>query len=416
LLNLSSNSKCQFKISLQNNPLLDKQYQQSISDLQNLNVYLSNTFFVSGSGGGNIESGTLPFNNISSFSTVYNASTYTYTPQFSFVGDVTVNLSGAWSNELGNAVFYIYLAENNNNIGAITLRNVGVGSIESFDESLIFKGINFNSSYSYKINYVFISQDVNMRTLSLSELYTYWSINISNTFAQSTYYTDPTIYTQQNFPGDIGLFDDYYAIYGNVYSNRVSNKYFDVDYSNGTSIPTNFNLIMSSSAIYAQVQPSNYTLKRHINPRYNGSKLYGSTINQYKTGDISYANKPVIERYTDYVAQYDYVQQGTSTSVIHILSLVDIDGNKIALNGNTNFNFGMLKTIFPQSSSISLVDLTSNSAGLNTSGSARVSASLDENNIEIFGSLSKTDTGLVVPTNFNPYIDIYEIAKKAGLI
>ena len=403
--------------SLQNNPLLDKQYQQSINDLQNLNVYLSNTFFVSGSGGGNIKSGTLAFNNTSSFSTVYDTSTYTYTPQFSFVGDVNVNLSGAWSNELGNAIFYVYLTENNNNIGAITLRNIGVGSIEVFtDESLIFKGINFNSSYSYKINYAFISQDSNIRTLSLSELYTYWSINISNTFAQSTYYTDPTIYTQQNFPGDIGLFDDYYAIYGNVYSNRVSNKYFDVDYSNGTSIPTNFNLIMSSSAIYAQVQSSNYTLRRHINPRYNGSKLYGSTINQFTTGDISYANKPVIERYTNYLAQYDYVQQGNSTSVIHILSLVDIDGNKIALNGNTNFNFGMLKAIFPQSSSISLVDLTSNSAGLNTSGSARVSASLDENNIEIFGSLSKTDTGLIVPVNFNPYIDIYEVAKKAGLI
>jgi hypothetical protein len=248
--------------------------------------------------------------------------------------------------------------------------------------------------------------------LSLSN----WNINVTNLSAQSTYYTDPTVYTQQNFPGDIGLFDDYYAIYGNVYSNRVSNKYFDVDYSSGTSIPTNFNLIMSSSAIYAQVQPSNYTLKRHINPRYNGSKLYGSTINQYKTGDISYANKPVIERYTDYVAQYDYVQQGTSTSVIHILSLVDIDGNKIALNGNTNYNLGMIKTLFPQSSSISLVDLAGNSAGLLSSGSAIISASLDENNMEIYGSIEKTVTGFVVPSNFNPYIDIYEVARKAGLI
>ena len=76
----------------------------------------------------------------------------------------------------------------------------------------------------------------------------------------------------------------------------------------------------------------------------------------------------------------------------------------------------MVKTIFPQSSSVSLVDLTSNSAGLNTSGSARISSSIDENNIYIYESITKTDIGLVVPTNFNPYIDVYDIARKAGLI
>jgi hypothetical protein len=96
--------------------------------------------------------------------------------------------------------------------------------------------------------------------------------------------------------------------------------------------------------------------------------------------------------------------------------LIDIDGNKIALNGNTNFNFGMVKTIFPQSSSISLVDLTANSAGLNTSGSARISSSIDENNIYIYGAITKTDIGLVVPSNFNPYIDVYDVARKAKLI
>ncbi len=243
----------------------------------------------------------------------------------------------------------------------------------------------------------------------------FWTISVSNTFAQSTYYLDPTIYTQQNFPGDIGLFDDYYAIYGNVYSNRVSNKYYDVDYSSKISSPVNLNAIISESAIYAQVQSSNYTLKRHINPRYEGSKLYGANINQFTSGDTSYANKPVIERYIDYVAQYDYVEQGAN-SVVHILNLIDINGNRIALNGNTNFNFGMVKTIFPQSSSVSLVDLTSNSAGLNTSGSARISSSIDENNIYIYGSITKTDIGLLVPTNFNPYIDVYDIARKAGLI
>ena len=134
--------------------------------------------------------------------------------------------------------------------------------------------------------------------------------------------------------------------------------------------------------------------------------------NQFTTGDSSYATKPVIERYTDYVAQYDYVAQGAN-SVVHILSLIDIDGNKIALNGNTNFNYGMIKTIFPASSPVSLVDLTINST---TSGSAIISSSIDENNIYVYGGINKIDVGLLVPANFNPYIDVYDVARKAKLI
>jgi len=36
--------------------------------------------------------------------------------------------------------------------------------------------------------------------------------------------------------------------------------------------------------------------------------------------------------------------------------------------------------------------------------------------MEIYGSITKTDTGFVVPSNFNPYVDVYEVARKAGLI
>jgi len=397
--------------SLLNNPLLEPKYRESIGDLQNLNVNISGAFFESGSNN-EFKTGTLPFKITNSPPTIYNTTTYAYTPYFNTISDVSIVLEGAWSNQTGNARFYIYFVENGTNILTSTqFENIGIGSVEPFSETLIIPTISLNNNSTYSVLYVFQSLGVNERTISLSSL-TKWSITTSNLSAQSLYYLDPNVYTQQNFPGDIGQFDDYNAIYGNVYSNRVSNKYFDVDYSNGISLPVNLDLIISSSAIYAQVQPSNYTLKRHINPRYVGSKLYGANINRFASGDSSYANKPVIERYTDYVAQYDYVAQGAN-SVVHILSLIDIDGNKIALNGNTNFNYGMVKTIFPASSSVSLVDLTINST---TSGSAIISSSVDENNIYVYGSLNKIDMGLLVPTNFNPYVDIYEIARKAGLI
>jgi hypothetical protein len=405
--------------SLQDNPLLGTQYRESISDLQNLNVLLSSSFTASATNfDGTRYSGSaiMPFNTfIGNSISYYNTSTYKYNPNFSVLANINIYITGAFNGASGeDSQIYFDLYENNNVI-ASTIVDGGAGGNVPFNANISLPYYSLKNNAIYAISASIYDNFPLGGVKAVFSTASFWTVTVPNPFAQSIYYLDPTIYTQQNFPGDIGQFDDYYAIYGNVYSNRVSNKYFDVDYSNGISSPTNFASIISGSAIYAQVQPSNYTLRRHINPRYEGSKLFGANINQFTTGDTSYATKPVIERYTDYVAQYDYVAQGAN-SIIHILSLIDIDGNKIALNGNTNFNFGMVKTIFPQSSSISLVDLTANSAGLNTSGSARISSSIDENNIYIYDAITKTDIGLVVPSNFNPYIDVYDVARKAKLI
>jgi hypothetical protein len=398
--------------SLLNNPLLDDSYRESIGDLQNFTVKASSQIISASTPflGGGIGIGTINFNTLTQASSYYNVGTYSYSPGFYNIVNIDIIVSGSVINSSGTDVLTIYLDRDGTAL-VFTQWNIGIGS--EFSPRLTINNLLLQSG-SYSVKYIYNGGTTNVSSsLSISSS---WALSSQNTFAQSTYYLDPTIYTQQNFPGDIGLFDDYYALYGNVYSNRVSNKYFDVDYSSNPQIPINFSSIMSGSAIYAQVQPSNYTLKRHINPRYEGSKLYGANINQFSTGDTSYAGKPVIERYNNYLAQFDYVAQGTSTSVVHILSLIDIDGNKIALNGNNNFNYGMVKLLFPASSSATLVDLSNNNAGLADSGSIRISSSFDENNIDIYGSITKTDLGLLVPINFNPYVDIYEVARKAGLI
>jgi hypothetical protein len=394
--------------SLLNNPLLEPKYRESIGDLQNLNATRTSTQIISGS---DLQSGSVIFNQSNLTSPYYSTTTGIYTPQLNVQSSIVVTINFTFINSFDGFIRFNFKEDGNYIDGMAMPIPISPATVT---QTFSIPNWNIKPGSNYTLDYSFAEQTGVNLTGSINTASTY-KITVNNLSAQSLYYLDPNVYTQQNFPGDIGQFDDYNAIYGNVYSNRVSNKYFDVDYSNGISLPVNLDLIISSSAIYAQVQPSNYTLKRHINPRYVGSKLYGANINRFTSGDFSYANKPVIERYTDYVAQYDYVAQGAN-SVVHILSLIDIDGNKIALNGNTNFNYGMVKTIFPPSSSISLVDLTTNSAGLNTSGSAVVSSSVDENNIYIYGAITKTDTGLLVPTNFNPYIDIYEIARKAGLI
>ena len=405
--------------SILNNPLLEPRYRESIGDLQNLNILLSSSFTASASNfDGNKYSGSaiMPFNTfIKNPIIYYNTSSYEYTPNFSILADINIYITGSFISSSGeDSSISILLYENDNIIASGEADGQGGGNTPfNINISLFSYPLNTNATYSISASIEDVFPLGGVKAIFLTS--SFWSVTTTNLSAQSLYYLDPNVYIQQNFPGDIGQFDDYNAIYGNVYSNRVSNKYFDVDYSNGISSPVNLEAITSGSAIYAQVQQSNYTLKRHINPRYEGSKLYGANINQFTTGDISYANKPVIERYTNYVAQYDYIQSGTD-SIIHILSLIDINGSKIALNGNTNFNFGMVKTIFPQSSSVSLVDLLTNSVGSNTSGSATISSSIDENNIFIYETISKANTGLVVPLNFNPYVDIYEIARKAGLI
>jgi hypothetical protein len=67
----------------------------------------------------------------------------------------------------------------------------------------------------------------------------------------------------------------------NVFEDRISTTFQDVDYSSGVLVPTNFDLIIEGDAQRAAVQDSNYTLLRHTNPRYNGSKSTSQRLNQW---------------------------------------------------------------------------------------------------------------------------------------
>ena len=94
----------------------------------------------------------------------------------------------------------------------------------------------------------------------------------------------------------------------NVSESRLYTFQMDVDYNyavgNNPSIPVNNGYIVSrslgqlsaasSSFLDSDVPESNYTVKRIIDPRYNGSKLIGALYNTYSAGDISYGDAPVI--------------------------------------------------------------------------------------------------------------------------
>lgn len=61
-------------------------------------------------------------------------------------------------------------------------------------------------------------------------------------------------------------------LYGNIEALEFNPLYMDVDYSTNGMIAVNTDQIISGSAYRSNVKPYYYSLTRHINPRYNGSR------------------------------------------------------------------------------------------------------------------------------------------------
>jgi len=80
-------------------------------------------------------------------------------------------------------------------------------------------------------------------------------------------------YLTQNFENS-----DCNVLYGNVNKYPFNNLYMDVDYSTNSIIAVNSQQIISGSAYRSTVKPYNYSLRRHIFPRYNGSKNIDNSV------------------------------------------------------------------------------------------------------------------------------------------
>lgn len=113
---------------------------------------------------------------------------------------------------------------------------------------------------------------------------------------------------------------------------RKHNLYQDIDYSAGATEPVNFDLLISGSATRAEVQFSNYTTRRHIIPRYEGSKSTSQKLNTWTKGDSgTYGKIPTVESLKAVVAYCDFIggwpPERMNASTAHILYLIDADGN-----------------------------------------------------------------------------------------
>lgn len=145
----------------------------------------------------------------------------------------------------------------------------------------------------------------------------------------------------------------------NILEARKSNNYLDIDYSYNPITPVNINYLSSSLALSlrtkaypflnSSIQDSNYTLKRHTQPRYEGSKLFSQKYNIYTKGDKSFGSDPVINLNPIKFAYFDKITSQSLTlngrSNINIKYLIDSGSNIIELT-EANKNLFDIQDIF----------------------------------------------------------------------
>jgi hypothetical protein len=186
-----------------------------------------------------------------------------------------------------------------------------------------------------------------------------WRINLSNQQnSQATYYSPIIFYsvysvTSSLFPLSSILLNpylnsvpnfynsDYNPLINNTEGDRLSTKFQDVDYSTGMVTPTNFNLLISGSALKAAVQDSNYTSKRVTLPRYEGSKSTSQNLNYWTPGDEgTYGKLPTVENLKTMVAYCDSIggwpPERENASAVFVKYLIKSDGSVIIPNTSEN--------------------------------------------------------------------------------
>ena len=134
---------------------------------------------------------------------------------------------------------------------------------------------------------------------------------------------------------------DCQPLLNNAVTPRIHNIYQDVDYSAGATEPVNFDLLISGSAARAEVQISNYTTRRHVIPRYEGSKSTSQKLNTWTKGDTgTFGKTPTVESLKTVIAYCDWLggwpPERMNASTAHVLYLIDADGNISVPNTSEN--------------------------------------------------------------------------------
>ena len=269
------------------------------------------------------------------FNTSSGIFTFENTPNVPLIFSASINTSG---NDASSR--FMRLIQNRNGVETILFQDTyNAGGIDS---TLITASLYPIQGDQYYIQLTKASTGVNVNVTD-ANLYLYQSWNnftLDTWYGPSTSSCAPTILepyiTEPNYYNS-----DYNPLINNVLVDRLSSIYQDVDYSTGIATPTNFDLLISGSAIKAAVQDSNYTSKRVTLPRYEGSKSTSQHLNYWTPGDTgTYGKLPTVENLKTAVAYCDWIggwpPERENASAIHVQYLIKSDGTVIIPNTSEN--------------------------------------------------------------------------------
>ena len=284
-----------------------------------------------------------------------NAATITPT---ALTGPITI---GSYGNISGNALGYfntttgIYTLEDTPNTPLSITGSVSVGGIGGtgrFSLNLLRQGnittlasanVSTGNSYSISSSYYGLQGDqIYLNGSRTGGIISYFSGSllltqsraISSSNCESVifepYITEPNYY-----------YSDYNVVMNNIIENRLSTIYEEVSYNPSIQTPSNFAQIISGSAIKADVQDSNYSSKRVINPRYDGVESTSQQLNVWTPGDTgTYGKSPTVENLKTMVAYCDSISgwpaERMNASAVHILYLIKDDGTVVIPNVSEN--------------------------------------------------------------------------------
>ena len=161
------------------------------------------------------------------------------------------------------------------------------------------------------------------------------------------------------FSQDFAIAHDCQPTFNNVIVNRRGYLHQEVDYTTGVYLPTNFDLIINEKALKAQIQDSNYTTKRHIRPRYEGSKnttddFNSSAITQSTIFQVLHPNDdlgvstfqlPSVESLDSTIHEFSYgggtypeIYGGGTVKISQLLNVSDKDSVSVISPLTENFN------------------------------------------------------------------------------
>jgi len=207
----------------------------------------------------------------------FNNTTGVYTiPQTSNVA-LTVSASITTSGSAGTGLFLIQssgsgiLSQKAITTGANVTTTISA-SYYPLGTDLLYFGITQTGNLTLKSGSFLITQSISP------------TASVSCSVIIEPYLTEPNYFNSDNNP-----------LLNSVSDQRESTYALDVDYGYGTT-PINFGLLVSGSATAATVPDSNYTIKKSIIPRYEGSKTTSQFLNKYTSGDQgTYDKLPSVE-------------------------------------------------------------------------------------------------------------------------